>query len=129
MRSTSRCTWTPFRTIGIGSLSPPGPANPSTRRAAHLRHAVRLIQLGQLAAVHTPLAAPLVRSHAVDIRGHAVFHVPYGERAAAYCRIDQKAAEGPLVIDTEQVRIDETQTAWRRQAAGTHGIKPVVVPE
>ena len=79
--------------------------------------------------MHTPLAAPLVRSHAVDIRGHAVFHLPYDIRAVAYRWIAQKAAEGQLVIDTAQIRIQEIETAWRRQAAGTHGVKQVVVPD
>jgi NADPH2:quinone reductase len=104
-----------------------GPA--ATAALTHAAHRVRLIQLGQLAAVHTPLAAPLVRSHAVDIRGHAVFHVPYDARAAAYRWIAQNAAEGRLVIDTEQIRIHDIEAAWRRQAAGTHGIKQVVVPD
>jgi NADPH2:quinone reductase len=103
-----------------------GPA--ATAALTHAAHRVRLIQLGQLAAVHTPLAAPLVRSHAVDIRGHAVFHTPYDVRAAAYQWIAQKAADGQLVIDTEPIRIDEIEAAWRRQAAGTHGVKLVVVP-
>src|SRR5882757_11349686 len=51
-----------------------GPA--ATAALTHAAHGVRLIQMGRLASVHMPVAAPLVRSHAVDIRGHAVFHVP-----------------------------------------------------
>jgi len=104
-----------------------GPA--ATAALTHAAHGVRLIQMGQLAAVHTPLAAPLVRSHAVDIRGHAVFQVPYDIRASAYRWIAQNAAEGQLVIDTEQIRIHDIEAAWRRQAAGTRGVKQVVVPD
>jgi len=46
---------------------------PAMAAVAQAVQGVRLVQIGQLAAVEARLAAPLVRSRAVDIRRHAVF--------------------------------------------------------
>lgn len=101
---------------------------PALAALAQAAHGVRLIQLGQLAATEIPLSAPLVRSRAADIRGHAVFHAPYDVRAAACAQLGEASTSGQLHVDVETVPLGEVQQAWSRQAAGTGGVKLVIVP-
>lgn len=89
---------------------------------------VRLIQIGQLAAVEARVAAPLVRSRAADIRGHAVFQAPYDVRAAAYKQLGQAVVSGRLEVEVVTVPLAQVDLAWKRQVAGTRGVKQVVVP-
>jgi NADPH:quinone reductase-like Zn-dependent oxidoreductase len=101
---------------------------PAVAALEQAREGARLVQIGQLAATEAMLPAPLVRSRAADIRGHAVFHAPYAVRAAAYEQLTQAAASGSLHVDAEPVRLADVEQAWRRQAAGTGGVKLVIVP-
>ena len=100
---------------------------PAAAALAHAAHGVRLIQLGQLSAVETPLAAPVLRGRAADIRAHAVFHAPYDVRAAAYRWLGEAAAASRLHVDVERVSLSDVTQAWSRQAAGTRGVKQVIV--
>ncbi|MBE1605893.1 zinc-binding dehydrogenase [Actinopolymorpha pittospori] len=101
---------------------------PAVAALTQAAHGARLIQVGQLAAAETAVAAPLLRSRAIDIRGHAVFHAPQDVRAAAYAQLGEACASGDLHVDVEAVPIGEVQHAWSRQAAGTGGVKLVIVP-
>ncbi len=102
--------------------------DPALAALAQAAPGVRLIQLGQLAGVEARMAAPLVRSRAADIRGHAVFHAPHDVRAAAYEQLGQAARSGELHIDVETMPLADVTNAWGRQAAGTGGVKQVIVP-
>jgi NADPH:quinone reductase-like Zn-dependent oxidoreductase len=101
---------------------------PALAALARAAPGVRLIQIGQLAAVHAPLAAPLLRSRAADIRGHAVFHAPAEIRAQAYQQLAHAVLDGELEISVRPVALGDIAAAWARQAAGTHGVKQVIVP-
>lgn len=101
---------------------------PALAALAQARPGVRLVQIGQLAAVETQLAAALVRSRAADIRGHAVFQAPHDVRAAAYEQLGTAVASGRLHVEVEALPLAEVQQAWRREATGTRGVKLVIVP-
>jgi len=89
---------------------------------------VRLVQVGHMASATASVPAPLVRSRAADIRGHAVFHAPHDVRADAYRQLGQAVLAGQLEVDVEAVPLSDVASAWERQAAGTGGVKLVIVP-
>jgi NADPH:quinone reductase-like Zn-dependent oxidoreductase len=101
---------------------------PALAALAQAAAGARLIQMGQLAGVQARVTATLVRSRAADIRGHAVFHAPYEARAAAYGELGRAVACGRLTLDVESVPLADVAHAWSRQAAGTRGVKQVIVP-
>ena len=89
---------------------------------------VRLIQVGHMASAEVRIPATLVRSRAADIRGHAIFHAPRDVRAAAYLQLGEAVRDGQLEVDVEALPLSDVATAWARQAAGTGGVKLVIVP-
>jgi NADPH:quinone reductase-like Zn-dependent oxidoreductase len=101
---------------------------PAVAALEQANQGARLVQIGQLAGTEVRLAAPLVRSRAADIRGHNVFHPPFEVRAAAYEQLVRGAASGRLHVDVEKVPLDDVEWAWHRLAAGTGGVKLVIVP-
>lgn len=101
---------------------------PAMAALAQAKPGVRLIQLGQLAAVRSEIEAPALRSRAADIRGHAIFHAPLSVRAAAYEDLARAVTTGRLTVDIESVPLANVHEAWQRQARGTGGVKLVVAP-
>jgi NADPH2:quinone reductase len=102
-----------------------GPPAAAAMRAG--AHGARHIQLGHLAGIQITIAAPDVRSVALDVRGMAAFHAPREVRQAAYLALTGHAARGELTVDLEEVPLAQVQDAWRRQAAGP-GRKLVLIP-
>jgi NADPH:quinone reductase-like Zn-dependent oxidoreductase len=102
-----------------------GPAAAAAMGAA--AHGARHIQLGHLAGVDITIAAPVVRSAALDVRGMAAFHAPLDVRRAAYLALTSHAARGELTVNLEEVPLAQVQDAWRRQGAGP-GRKLVLIP-
>ncbi|HEY0812941.1 MAG TPA: zinc-binding alcohol dehydrogenase family protein [Pseudonocardia sp.] len=100
------------------------PALGAMRAAAR---GARLVQLGQLAGMSVELAAPTVRSAALDILGMAVFHAPLDVRRAAYLALTEKIAEGAIAVDVDTVPLSDVATAWQRQRGGP-GVKLVLTP-
>ncbi|HLH66977.1 MAG TPA: zinc-binding dehydrogenase [Solirubrobacteraceae bacterium] len=101
---------------------------PALAALAGAASGVRMVQIGQLAGLEARVPAALVRSRAADIRGHAVFQAPYEVRAAAYRELAHAARRGDLRVAVQTVPLADITAAWRRQSAGTRGVKQVVVP-
>jgi NADPH2:quinone reductase len=91
------------------------PAMAAMRAAAH---GARHIQIGQLAGVTAELAAPVVRSAALDLRGFAIFHEPIEARREAYVALGAAVEAGNVVFSLETHPLAEVQVAWERQRAG-----------
>lgn len=78
----------------------------------------RHVQIGQLAALSTELAAPVVRAAPLDLRGFAVFHHPIARRRAAYRELAGHVRATDIVFDVEQMPLSEVVAAWARQRNG-----------
>ena len=90
-------------------------------------HGARHLQLGQLAGTTLQLAAPTLRSAALDVRGFAVFHAPVEVRREGYRQLTGHAANGSITVNIARVPLADVASAWERQRNGP-GIKQVLIP-
>jgi NADPH2:quinone reductase len=95
--------------------------------AAAARYA-RHVEVGNLAGLEISLAAPLIRSKCLDVRGFNVAYPPVDIKRDAYLRLTRHAAEGALVVDVQARPLDELEQAWERQGQAAGGPKQVLVP-
>ncbi len=91
-------------------------------------HGARHLQLGQLAGATVELAAPTIRSAALDVRGFAVFHAPVEVRREGYRQLTSHAAEGTIKVDIARIPLADVATAWERQRNGP-GVKQILIPD
>jgi NADPH:quinone reductase-like Zn-dependent oxidoreductase len=89
----------------------------------------RHVQVGQLAGAALDLAAPVIRSRSLDVRGFMGAHPPLEVRAQAYAELGALVARGEIVIDVEPVPLADVAGAWERQRSGDAGAKLVLIPK
>jgi NADPH:quinone reductase-like Zn-dependent oxidoreductase len=92
--------------------------------ARYARH----VEVGNMAAPEIVLAAPLIRSASLDVRGFSVAHPPIELKRDAYLRLTQHAAAGDIVVDLDARPLDDVGDAWERQRQAAGGPKTVLVP-
>ena len=88
----------------------------------------RHVEVGNMAAPEIALAAPLIRSASLDLRGFSVAHPPLELKRDAYLRLTQHAAAGDIVVDIRPCPLDDVADAWERQRKAAGGAKTVLVP-
>jgi NADPH:quinone reductase-like Zn-dependent oxidoreductase len=88
----------------------------------------RHVEVGNMAAPEIALAAPLIRSASLDLRGFSVAHPPVELKRDAYLRLTQHAAAGDIVVDIDARPLDDVGDAWERQRRAAGGPKTVLVP-
>jgi NADPH:quinone reductase-like Zn-dependent oxidoreductase len=101
------------------------PALAAIRAAArHARH----IQVGQLAGLEIPVAAPALRSVSLDLRGFSVAHPPVEVRRQGYATLIRHVGRGEIVIELEEVPLERIAEAWARQQEAGGAPKLVLIP-
>jgi NADPH:quinone reductase-like Zn-dependent oxidoreductase len=93
-----------------------------------LRPGGRIVQVGNAAAPTLLLPAGPLRGGRLDLRGYSVFSAPFADVAAAYVEVARAAARGEVVLHVEVVPLEGARAAWARLAAGTGGMRIVLVP-
>jgi NADPH:quinone reductase-like Zn-dependent oxidoreductase len=88
----------------------------------------RHVEVGNMAAPELTLAAPLIRSKSLDLRGFSVAHPSLELKRDAYLRLTGHAAAGDLVVDVDTRPLDHVADAWERQRQAAGGPKTVLVP-
>ena len=88
---------------------------------------VRLVQVGNAAALEAALPASLPRMKDLTILGYSSFTNPVGLEREAYATLLDHAAAGRIVVDVQVHRLADLETIWERQRAGTRE-KLVLVP-
>jgi NADPH2:quinone reductase len=80
----------------------------------------RLVQIGNSAAVSTPLAPAFMRGSVISILSYSSGAVAPEVRKAAYARLCAHAIAGELVQTSEVLPLSQVAEAWKRQAASPH---------
>jgi NADPH:quinone reductase-like Zn-dependent oxidoreductase len=88
----------------------------------------RHVEVGNMAAPELTLAAPLIRSASLDVRGFSVAHPPLDVKRDAYLRLTGHAARGDISVDVDARPLDDVGAAWERQRQAEGGPKMVLVP-
>lgn len=88
----------------------------------------RIVQVGNGAGPAVALPAGPLRAGRIDIRGFSVFSEHPADVARAYIDAASAAGRGEIVVETETLSLADGPAAWERQAAGTSGVKLVLVP-
>jgi sugar/nucleoside kinase (ribokinase family) len=88
----------------------------------------RHVEVGNMAAPEIVLAAPLIRSKSLDVRGFSVAHPSLDLKRDAYLRLTTHAAQGDITVDVDPRPLDEVGDAWERQRRAAGGPKTVLVP-
>lgn len=101
---------------------------PAAAAARTLRAGGRLVNLGGSAAETSPITSSLLRAKSLRILGYTNNELTREQRAEAIVMIAARAAEGTLTVAHETVTPADAPAAWARHAAGTTGLRSVVVP-
>jgi NADPH2:quinone reductase len=91
------------------------------------RHA-RHVQVGHIAGPTITLAAPALRSVALDLRGFRVDLPPVDQRRRGFLDLTRHVAAGDIAVDVEPVPLRDVAHAWERQRRAEGGPKLVLVP-
>jgi NADPH2:quinone reductase len=103
---------------GVDVIIDPLWGEPALAAMKAATHRARHVQIGQMAGTSIDLAAPLVRSAALEILGLVIYHAPLDVRRKAYLRLTEHAAHGDISIDVEPMPLAQVATAWERQRTG-----------
>ena len=88
----------------------------------------RIIQVGGGAGPIVEFPAGPLRGGRIDIRGFSVFNERQSDLALSFQELASAAGRGEVVMPIEEVPLGDGPVAWARQAAGTGGVKLVLVP-
>lgn len=88
----------------------------------------RHVQIGHMASPELTIAAPMIRSAGLEIRGFVYLHAPIDIRRDAYSRLTAHAASEELAVHLERVPLADIAIAWDRQKHGANA-KLVITPE
>lgn len=86
----------------------------------------RLVQVGTMAGAHVDLAAEVLRSSGLEVRGFGTGNAPPPEHLARLLnRVLTLLADGTLRIDVNRVPLSQVEEVWN---ADQRGVRTVVVP-
>jgi NADPH2:quinone reductase len=90
-------------------------------------HRVRLVQVGESAGPAISLPAAVLRSSRLEILGAGSGSAPTSREvwSEAIQWLLENVVRGALKIDTEQVPLENIESAWERE---WHGRRPVIIP-
>jgi NADPH:quinone reductase-like Zn-dependent oxidoreductase len=88
----------------------------------------RLVNLGGASGDAAELSSAVLRSRSLQILGYTNNALEPAERAAALTEVAQHAAAGRLAVAHEVLPLARVDEAWRRQGAGTAGVRLVLTP-
>jgi len=88
----------------------------------------RLVNLGGSSGDGAEFSSAVLRSRTADILGYTNAALTPVERRAALAAVIEHAAAGRLAVAHEVLPLARVDEAWRRQAAGTAGVRLVLTP-
>ena len=88
----------------------------------------RLVNLGSAAGDSATFSSALLRSRTASVLGYTNNALTAAQKADALTAVLRHAAAGQISVAAETLPIAEAEQAWRRQAAGTGGIRLVLTP-
>jgi NADPH:quinone reductase-like Zn-dependent oxidoreductase len=103
-----------------------GPA--ATAAARVLAEGGRLVNLGGAAGDTATFSSALLRSRTASVLGYTNNALSAAQKEEALTAVLRHAAAGRIGVASETLPIAEAEQAWRRQAAGTGGVRLVLVP-
>ena len=99
---------------------------PLERALAAAARGVRVVHFGQSAGATATLASAAVRGKTADLHGHSLFAIPHEIVAAGYRELCEHVRDGRIEIAVERYPLERVADAWKRQASGSPGAKPVL---
>ena len=103
-----------------------GPAATAAGRV--LGEGGRLVNLGGAAGDSAVFSSALLRSRSASVLGYTNNALTAAQKGEALTAVLRHAADGRISVASETLPIAEAEHAWRRQAAGTGGVRLVLVP-
>jgi len=88
----------------------------------------RLVNLGGSAGDVAEFSSAVLRSRTADVLGYTNATLTPVERRAALAAVIEHAAAGRMAVAHEVLPLARVDEAWRRQAAGTAGVRLVLTP-
>ena len=88
----------------------------------------RLVNLGGAAGDAATFSSALLRSRTASVLGYTNNALTAAQKGDALTAVLRHAAAGRIGVASETLPIAEAEQAWRRQAAGTGGIRLVLSP-
>lgn len=102
--------------------------DPAAAAMAAANRWARHVQVGQVAGLEIPLAAPALRSVSLDLLGFSIAHPPADVKREGFLTLTRHVANGDIAVDVEAFPLSEVQTAWERQRQAAGGAKLVLLP-
>jgi NADPH:quinone reductase-like Zn-dependent oxidoreductase len=103
-----------------------GPAATAAGRV--LADGGRLVNLGGAAGDTASFSSALLRSRTASVLGYTNNALTAAQKADALAAVLRHAAAGQIHVAAETLPLPEAEQAWRRQAAGTGGVRLVLTP-
>jgi NADPH:quinone reductase-like Zn-dependent oxidoreductase len=103
-----------------------GPAATAAGRV--LAEGGRLVNLGGAAGDTASFSSAALRSRTASVLGYTNNALSAAQKADALTAVLRHAAAGQISVAAETLPIAEAEQAWRRQAAGSGGVRLVLTP-
>jgi NADPH:quinone reductase-like Zn-dependent oxidoreductase len=103
-----------------------GPAATAAGRV--LAEGGRLVNLGGAAGDTATFSSSVLRSRTASVLGYTNNALTPAQKGEALTAVLRHAAAGNIHVAAETLPLAETEQAWRRQAAGTGGVRLVLTP-
>jgi NADPH:quinone reductase-like Zn-dependent oxidoreductase len=103
-----------------------GPAATAAGRV--LAEGGRLVNLGGAAGDTATFSSALLRSRSASVLGYTNNALTPAQKGEALTAVLRHAAAGRIGVASETFGLPEVEQAWRRQAAGTGGVRLVLIP-
>jgi NADPH:quinone reductase-like Zn-dependent oxidoreductase len=100
----------------------------ATAAARVLAEGGRLVNLGGAAGDTAEFSSALLRSKTASVLGYTNNALTAAQKGEALTAVLRQAAAGRIGVAFETIPIAEAEQAWRRQAAGTGGVRLVLAP-
>ncbi len=88
----------------------------------------RLVNLGGAAGDTASFSSALLRSRTASVLGYTNNALSAAQKGEALTAVLRHASAGRIGVASETLPIAEAEQAWRRQAAGTGGVRLVLTP-
>jgi NADPH:quinone reductase-like Zn-dependent oxidoreductase len=88
----------------------------------------RLVNLGGASGDVAEFSSAVLRSRSIEILGYTNAALTPDQRRTALVDVFRHAAAGSLSVAHEEIPLTDAAEAWRRQAAGSAGVRLVLTP-